>query len=64
MGRPLTDGIQVYRHIFISPTAATGRKASSKRGNAKIHGMEKVLPSTICYAAIHVRLYPKFSTCV
>ena len=29
-------------------------KASSKQGNAKIHGMEDVVPSTICYAAIHV----------
>ena len=55
-GRRLTISIQVYRRIFISPTAATGGKASSKRGNAKIHGMEEVLPSTICYTAIHVRV--------
>ena len=46
----------MYHHIFISPTGATGAKVSSKRGNAKIHGMEKVIPSTICYAAIQVRV--------
>lgn len=47
--------IQVYTHIFVSPSAATGAKASLKQGNAKIHGMQKVIPSTICYAAIQVR---------
>ncbi|KAF9786305.1 hypothetical protein BJ322DRAFT_1108158 [Thelephora terrestris] len=44
--------LAVYIHIFFSPSGATGAKASLKRGNAKIHGMEKVVPSTICYAAI------------
>ncbi|KAF9789208.1 hypothetical protein BJ322DRAFT_1105075 [Thelephora terrestris] len=58
-GGSLADGLfcgpillAVYTHIFILPSAATGAKASLKRGNAKIHGMEKVVPSTICYAAI------------
>jgi len=46
--------VQVYIRIFISPSAVTGAKDSIRRGNAKIHGMEKVLPSTICYAAIQV----------
>ena len=45
---------QVYTHIFVAPSAATGAKASLKRGNAKIHGMEKAIPSTICYTAIQV----------
>lgn len=44
--------LAVYKHIFIAPSAATGAKASLKRGNAKIHGLEKVTPPTICYAAI------------
>ncbi|KAF9778072.1 hypothetical protein BJ322DRAFT_1114612 [Thelephora terrestris] len=44
--------LAVYTHIFISPSAATGAKMSLKRGNARIHGMEKVIPSTICYAAV------------
>lgn len=51
---PLTTSSQVYTSIFISPSSAAGAKASLKRGNAKIHGMEKVIPSTICYAVIHV----------
>ncbi|KAF9791087.1 hypothetical protein BJ322DRAFT_1208320 [Thelephora terrestris] len=45
--------LAVYTHIFIAPSAATlGAKVSLKPGNAKIHGMMKVLPPTICYAAI------------
>ena len=51
----LTTFVQVYLHIFISPASAVGAKASSKRGNAKIHSMTEVIPSTICYAAIQVR---------
>ncbi|KAF9786096.1 hypothetical protein BJ322DRAFT_1107959 [Thelephora terrestris] len=46
--------LKVYKLIFIAPSAATGAKASLKRGNARIHGMEKVIPSTICYTAIQV----------
>ncbi|KAF9790581.1 hypothetical protein BJ322DRAFT_1104237 [Thelephora terrestris] len=44
--------LSVYKLIFIAPSAATGAKVSLKRGNSRIHGMEKVIPSTICYAAI------------
>ena len=51
--------LKVYKHIFVSPTAATGAKASLKGGNARIHGMQKVIPSTICYAAIQVCSLPE-----
>jgi hypothetical protein len=56
-GHHLNINAQIYTHIFISPSAAAGAKASLKRGNAKIHGMHKVIPSTICYAAIQVRRF-------
>jgi hypothetical protein len=46
--------VQVYLYVFIFPSAARGGKLSSKRGNAKIHGMTEVIPSTICYATIQV----------
>lgn len=48
--------------MFISPSAAAGGKGNSKPGNARIHGMDKVLPSTICYAAIQVRISPPDTT--
>jgi hypothetical protein len=53
-GSLLTTNLQAYKHMFISPSAATGARQSSKRGNGEKHGMTKVLPSTICYAAVQV----------
>lgn len=47
---------QAYRHIFLGPSEshAAGTKKSKKRGNAAIHGMRTVKPSTICYTVIQV----------
>lgn len=45
---------QAYRALFLGRTHAFGVAAKTKSGNAKIHGMTLVIPSTICYAAIQV----------
>jgi hypothetical protein len=45
---------QAYRTIFLGRSHAYGSSGKTKSGNAKIHGMTSVIPSTICYAAIQV----------
>ena len=47
---------QAYRCIFLGPSEShtVGKKRSKKRGNAAIHGMRTVKPSTICYTVIQV----------
>lgn len=45
---------QGYRALFLGRTHAFGVAAKTKSGNAKIHGMTSVIPSTICYTAIQV----------
>lgn len=47
---------QAYRYIFLGPSEShtVGTKKGKKRGNAAIHGMHAVKPSTICYAVIQV----------
>ena len=45
---------QAYRTIFLGRSHASGSSGKTKSGNAKIHGMASVIPSTICYAAIQV----------
>lgn len=55
--RLVTDGhSQAYQYIFLGPSQShtVSVKASKKKGNAAIHGMHTVKPSTICYAAIQV----------
>lgn len=51
--------LQAYRHIFLGPSQshAVGAKRSKKKGNAAIHGMHTVKPSTICYTVIQVTHY-------
>ena len=46
--------MQAYRSIFLGRSHASGGLVKTKSGNAKIHGMTSVIPSTICYAAIQV----------
>ena len=45
---------QAYRYIFLGRSRVDGAGANTKRGNAQIHGMISVKPSSICYAAIQV----------
>jgi len=45
---------QAYRSVFLGRSHASGSSAKTKSGNAKIHGMTSVIPSTICYIAIQV----------
>jgi hypothetical protein len=48
---------KVYKHIFTSPSSALkdspGTNAT-RSGNAKIHHMTRVTPTTIAYAAVQV----------
>ena len=48
--------LQAYRYIFLGPSEGdtVGTKKGKKRGNAAIHGMRAVKPSTICYTVIQV----------
>ncbi|KAI0070351.1 hypothetical protein K474DRAFT_1608865, partial [Panus rudis PR-1116 ss-1] len=53
-GKLLVHG---FRHIFLSPSSATGDCNSgkgSKSGNAAIHGMTSVTPASIAYVAAQV----------
>jgi hypothetical protein len=45
---------QAYRAVFLGRSHASGGAEKTKGGNAKIHGMTSVIPSTICYASIQV----------
>jgi hypothetical protein len=50
---------KVFRHIFTGPNSATRLSESSivpRRTNAKIHGMKKVTPASIAYAAVQVSM--------
>lgn len=54
-----TNGcFQAYRYIFLGPgeSHTVGTKRGKKKGNAAIHRMRAVKPSTICYAVIQVTL--------
>jgi hypothetical protein len=51
--------LQVWRHIFTGPASVlkkTPGPASGKRCNAQIHGMTRVTPRSIAYAAVQVRV--------
>ena len=52
---------QAYWALFLGRTHAFGVAAKTKSGNAKIHGMTSVIPSTICYAAIQVNQHMVYS---
>jgi hypothetical protein len=49
--------LQAYRCIFLGRSHADGAPTKTKGGNAHIHGMLSVKPSTICCIAIHVTKY-------
>ncbi|TEB19079.1 hypothetical protein FA13DRAFT_1802631 [Coprinellus micaceus] len=44
-----------YKHIFISPSAASGESRATRAGNAQIHGMTHVTPASIAYVATLLR---------
>ena len=46
--------LQVYQYIFLGPSQShsIGARRGKKKGNAELHGMHAVRPSTICYTAI------------
>ncbi|KAK7435188.1 hypothetical protein VKT23_019758 [Stygiomarasmius scandens] len=44
-----------FRAIFLGPSAAMGEKVSTKPGNGKIHGINRVTPELIAYIAAQVR---------
>lgn len=48
--------LQAYRHLFLGPSQShsTSTKTNKKKGNAAIHGMHTVKPSTLCYTVIQV----------
>ena len=56
---------QAYRAIFLGRSHASGSSEKTKGGNAKIHGMTSVIPSTICYVAIQVNrcVSPSLTCC-
>ena len=51
---PLNKCLQAYRYIFLGRSRVDGAAASTKKGNAQIHGMISVKPSSICYTSIQV----------
>jgi len=55
---------QAYRSIFLGPSESykVGTKRGKKRGNAAIHGMRAVKPSTICYVVVQVTPYVMMHT--
>jgi len=50
--------LQVFRHIFTGPNSAMQAEVTTvtRRNNARIHGMKKVSPANIAYAAVQVRV--------
>ncbi|KAI0754542.1 hypothetical protein C8Q80DRAFT_1095221, partial [Daedaleopsis nitida] len=51
-GRLLVNGM---RHVFCSPSSVTQERKATKAGNARLHGMTKVTPASLCYVAMLVR---------
>jgi hypothetical protein len=46
---------QAYKHVFTSPSSVESEVKATRSGNARIHGMTRVTPSSIAYIATQVR---------
>lgn len=47
-------GCQAFKHIFTSPSSVEREAKATRSGNARIHGMTRVTPASIAYAATQV----------
>ncbi|TEB29735.1 hypothetical protein FA13DRAFT_1631768 [Coprinellus micaceus] len=47
--------VLAYKHVFISPSAASGESRATRAGNAQIHGMGSVTPASLAYVATLLR---------
>lgn len=59
----ITDVNQAFRHIFTSPSSVEKEAKATRSGNARIHGMARVTPASVAYAATQVYFsrHPSFS---
>ena len=48
---------QTYKHIFTSPSSVEREAKATRSGNARIHGMTRVTPASIAYAATQVNIF-------
>ena len=48
---------QTYKHIFTSPSSVEREAKATRSGNARIHGMTRVTPASIAYAATQVNVF-------
>ena len=51
--RSLT-ALQVYKHVFTSPSSVEKEPKATRSGNARIHRMTNVTPASIAYIATQV----------
>jgi len=47
--------LKTYKHIFTSPSSVEREAKATRSGNARIHGMTRVTPASIAYAATQAR---------
>ncbi|KAJ3518244.1 hypothetical protein NMY22_g13777 [Coprinellus aureogranulatus] len=47
--------VLAYKHVFISPSSASGESRATRAGNAQIHGMTSVTPASLAYVATILR---------
>jgi hypothetical protein len=45
---------QAFKHIFTSPSSVEREAKATRSGNARIHGMTRVTPASVAYAATQV----------
>jgi hypothetical protein len=59
---PIIFLLQVYRHIFTSPSSAIGKvRKGTKPSKAQIYGMKRASGRTIAYACVQVRFLYLFT---
>ena len=46
--------LQGYKHIFTSPSSVEKELKAMRSGNARLHGMTQVTPTSIAYVATQV----------
>ncbi|KJA15039.1 hypothetical protein HYPSUDRAFT_109097, partial [Hypholoma sublateritium FD-334 SS-4] len=47
--------VKTFKHIFTSPSSVDKEAKATRSGNARIHGMTRVTPASIVYAATQAR---------
>lgn len=47
--------VKAFKHIFTSPSSVEREAKATRSGNARIHGMTRVTPASVAYAATQAR---------